>query len=607
MLLTVFNLLTKRITNESKIKDIDDDIIQIWQILFEQVKPILTTYKFLRIPVKENPSVVLTMTSCKRLNLFQQTMNSIINTWTDLPMVDQFIVIDDNSSLEDRVTMMEQYPFVKFVMKSQSQKGHLESMNIIYNLLNEEKPNYWIHMEDDFLFFNTMPYITLGIQGLNILHNFNVRQIMFNRNYIETFDRINMPGHVPYTNSDFSFHDYKPGGSYCQYWPNFSFRPSIIDTDTILKLGDFTSVQTFFELEYAKKWTTAGFKTAFLNTVTNIHIGKLCNAQGENAYTLNNVPQFNNQVMTHDYNIKVINMASRDDRLRVVSDKLKNENLSFQRFDAIDGRRLTLTPYLFNLFKHNDFGFRRGVIGCALSHYYLWKELITSDKPYFVIMEDDVTFCKNFASKLGDLLKIRNYDILFLGYHMSNQNRSINEEIYNVESNTTKVELLNTNLYIGGTHCYIISKEGASSLVDYIEMSGIRHGIDYLMAKIQKLVQIHETIPHLTFADWVDTNKSNVDSDIQFDYSSVSLNVSDKYIFLTQLDQIGYDCFVAESHLPKVDYEIMANSIEGCIAFNTLGFFKNNLTELIKSQYFGINDGIYVNKDYYFNTFKKKE
>ena len=607
MALVAFNLLTKRITHEAKTKTIDDDLIQIWHVLFEQVRATLTAYKFVRVPVKENPSVVLTMTSCKRLNLFQQTMNSIANTWTDLQLVDQFIVIDDNSSVEDRVTMRDQYPFVKYIMKSQSQKGHIESMNIIYNLLKEENPDYWIHMEDDFLFFNALPYVTLGMQGLNTLTHFNVRQIMFNRNYLETFDRINMPGHVPYTDPDFSFHDYKPGGSYCQYWPYFSFRPSMIDTKTVLDLGDFTSEHTFFEMEYAKKWTSAGYKTAFLNTITNIHIGKLCNTTGENAYTLNNVPQFNGQVLTNDYNIKVINMKSRNDRLGLISDKLRKENLSFQRYEAIDGRELTLTPELLTLFKDNDFGFRRGVIGCALSHYYLWKELVASDKSYYIIMEDDASFCNNFSNKLRELLKVRNYDLLFLGYHMSQDNRNNNKERYNTESDSVSVEFLKTNLYIGGTHCYIITKEGASALVDFIDINGIKHGIDYLMAKVQKILPVHETVPHLSFADWVNTTESNVDSDIQFDYSPVALNVSDKYIFLERLDQIGSDCYVAEKHLPKTDYEIMADAIEGCIAFNTLGYFKNNLTELVRSPYFSSADGIYVNKDYYFNVFKKKD
>ena len=34
-------------------------------------------------------------------------------------------------------------------MKTPKEKGHRESMNIIWNIISEEKPTYWIHMEDD--------------------------------------------------------------------------------------------------------------------------------------------------------------------------------------------------------------------------------------------------------------------------------------------------------------------------------------------------------------------------------------------------------------------------------------------------------------------------
>jgi GR25 family glycosyltransferase involved in LPS biosynthesis len=600
MLLLAFNLLTKQIVNESKTKEVNDDFIQIWNILFDQVINLLTEYKFFKLPSKEHPNIVLTMTSCKRLNLFQQTVNSIINTWDDLSLVDQFIVIDDNSSVEDRVIMKDSYLFIEYIMKSQSQKGHLESMNMIYDMLYKRNPTYWIHIEDDFLFFVKMSYVTLGIKGLTELSNFNVKQIMFNRNYVETFDKINMPGHVPYINSSFSFHDYKPGGGYCQYWPYFSFRPSIIDVNTIISLGKFTSDKTFFEHEYAKKWTSNGYKTAFINTVTNIHIGKLCNTNGDNAYSLNEVPQFNNQTFKSDYNIKVINMNNRLDRLQKITESLDKEKLSFQRVEAVDGKSLKLTCDILKLFKNNDFGFRRGFIGCALSHYNLWKELVASDKSYYVIMEDDATFCDNFAEKLEELLKIRNYDLLFLGYHIKQNN------IFDKNVKEVNVVPLNIDLYIGGTHCYIITKNGASTLMDYIDVNGIKHGIDYLMVKEQKILSVYETFPHISFSEWVKTNESDTDSDIQYDYSSVSLNVSDKYIFLEGLDQISSDCFIAEKHLLKGDYETMADSIEGCIAFNTLGYFKNDIVELVRSPYFNNGDGIYINKDYYFNVFKKK-
>lgn len=586
-----FTLLNKYITDKAKNEKVDQALIDVLQDLFTLVRPDFVKYNPFSFVQKNTTNIILTMTTCKRLDLFKQTINSIINTWTDLPLIDRFIIVDDNSSDDDRQVMKDLYPFSQYIMKNDAQKGHLQSMNIIYDILKELEPNYWIHIEDDFLFFNNMPYVTLGIQGLSELTQFNVKQIMFNRNYSETISQINMSGHIPYSNDLYSLHDYKPNGQQCTYWPYFSFRPSIIDVSAILNLGNFDSKYTFFENEYAKKWLTAGYKTGFFNMTTNIHIGRLCNKTGLNAYALNNVPQFNGQKVIS--NIKVINMYDRVDRLKNITKLLADNQLSFDRFEAIDGKNVSDL----SLFKNNDFGYRSGFIGCALSHYYLWKQLVESNDKYYIIMEDDVTLCSNFRYKLEQV--IDKVDLLFLGYHMRTEDPE-----YSSESDSI-IQNINKNNYIGGTHCYYISRNGAQSLLDFIEINGIKHGIDYLMVHVQKILTVHETKPFLTFAEWVHNN-NQIDSDIQYNYS-VPMPKSDTYIFLESLDQIGHDCFVAEKYLPKSDYALMADSIETCVAFNTLGYFKDKIDTLTRSPYFSNNDGIYINKDYYFNTFKKKE
>ena len=56
-------------------------------------------------------------------------------------------------------------------MKSESEKGHRQSMNIIWDKINKLKKNvpdkmWWIHMEDDFLFHTRMNYVTSSINFL---------------------------------------------------------------------------------------------------------------------------------------------------------------------------------------------------------------------------------------------------------------------------------------------------------------------------------------------------------------------------------------------------------------------------------------------------------
>ena len=71
------------------------------------------------------------------------------------------------------------------------------------------------------------------------------------------------------------------------------------------------------------------------------------------------------------------------------------------------------------------------------------------------------------------------------------------------------------------------------------------------------------------------------------------------------MDQCGYD--ISNTHNKDIDNLInTANSLPSCIAFNTLGFFKDNVSELTPSIYFSDKDGIYVKKEYYFTNLKKK-
>ena len=84
--------------------------------------------------------IMFTVTTCKRRDLFEQTVNSVMRTWKDVSSVDYFFCVDDNSSEEDRRFMKQQYPFFNYYMKSPSEKGHRESMNIIWNKLKELQP-----------------------------------------------------------------------------------------------------------------------------------------------------------------------------------------------------------------------------------------------------------------------------------------------------------------------------------------------------------------------------------------------------------------------------------------------------------------------------------
>jgi len=229
---------------------------------------------------------------------------------------------------------------------------------------------------------------------------------------------------------------------------------------------------------------------------------------------------FNNKLR-----IKCINLERRSDRKEQMIKKLENLINYTDFFKAIDGKQLIPDNNLKHLFRNNDFGWRKGVIGCALSQYYLWKELL-EDENYdkYLILEDDVELNKNLTFQINCLINL-DFDILYLGYtHFESKKHIYNEKIFN----GIKIEPLDQSLWIGGAFGYILTKEGARKFINYIEENGIAHGIDYVMVKKIDNLKQYSIFPFLITSDYADYN-NNVDSDIQRSCETFNFNINNLF------------------------------------------------------------------------------
>ena len=257
---------------------------------------------------KKRKLVTLTMTTCKRFDLFERTFNSFLNACKDIELIDRFLIIDDNSSEEDRHKMEHMYPFVEMVKKNEDNKGHPISMNMIKDMV--ETP-YCLHLEDDHEFFCHRNYIKPSMRIM--LENDDIRQVLFNENYGEIpSDLPNIGGgEIMKTKSGkkFRVHVHYPMGTpeYDQYmgtlgkqsnthWPHFSFRPSLFRTDIWKLIGEY-QMEREFERSYANRYVANGFRSAFLIGLHHIHIGRTSHdlkagKNVDNAYTLNDTRQW---------------------------------------------------------------------------------------------------------------------------------------------------------------------------------------------------------------------------------------------------------------------------------------------------------------------------
>jgi GR25 family glycosyltransferase involved in LPS biosynthesis len=465
--------------------------------------------------ITEN-SIIITMTTCKRYNLFEQTVNSFLECCRDLEdYIFCWLVVDDNSSAEDRDRMKRDYPFMTFVFKDSENKGHARSMNILRDKVLEINAPFIFHLEDDFRFFVPGKWLTMCLTVLRSNNQYG--QCLLNRCYGEDIEKGSMiwGGHRRYIQHPeksehmlrYYIHEYAIGTALdrmnkqlvtigtgnCMYWPHFSLRVGLTRSNVYRTIGAFNESAAHFEREYAGRYRLQ-YLTTFLDNVVCTHIGRRTYERSGpklNAYDLNLEKQFGtapkgpaclsnpassscgeneinpeikldsislavknralarpitpansscgennlsavknegipmNQTGTKGggtplaIKIYVLNLQRRPDRLQKFREMNKAEMVHFHVFNAIDGLSLTPSLTIQRLFEPNDYNYRRGIVGCAISHIMMWSEVAsTPNLNGMLIIEDDAKLFKNFMFKFLHILDTTPHaDIIFLHHH----------------------------------------------------------------------------------------------------------------------------------------------------------------------------------------------
>jgi GR25 family glycosyltransferase involved in LPS biosynthesis len=292
--------------------------------------------------------------------------------------------------------------------------------------------------------------------------------------------------------------------------------------------------------------------------------------------------------MKKKFEIIIVNLINRKDRKENIIELLDNNNIkSYKFFEAIDGKNIPLTIEIKKLFEGNDFSNRKGFIGCALSHYNIWINLLNDENnDYYVIFEDDIKFTNDFINKFNFIQEEVNnkfdfIDIIHLGFHKNEEMK-----IFDVTENTNDITLIpfNKNLFwIGGSFSYLITKNGARNILEYINKNNIKHGIDYVM----KLIDTKKCFmckPSIVFSEWLQSFNSPVDTDIQNDFNVFDFNnLIDfyNYTFIQGYDQINNDIGCIPNNLEKTIKE--CDRLDDLsVGFNTFGYIKSHITDVRK-------------------------
>jgi hypothetical protein len=577
--------------------------------LIDSIKDQFTKYpavKIKNIKPTGSKNIVLSITTCKRFDLFEKTMNSFINCCEDLDLIDHWICVDDNSSESDRYKMKKLYPFFEFILKDEKQKGHYVSMNIIQEYAIKNDVKYLLHTEDDWLYFEKDRYITKFLEILN--ENKSIGQVLFNRNYYEVGrDEIYINGgFLNFTKNGLRYyiHEYYPKGtpeyqnflkkyngfSTCGYWPHFSFRPSLINCKIYNDLGLFYNTP-HFEMAYANDYVMNGWISAFLDTYACTHIGKKTWEQdGSNSYKLNGTEQFT--FTNNEMNIFVLNNQSAYGTSRDLN--------IFKKFKASahDVLPFYIKQNLFNtgsfsefhrkILMNNDFHYRRDITNYLLT---LVELISASESKNLMVIKDNMIFNDNIKDSMKYL-----FDVMLLTKNYSSDQISRYDMILlNTGTKTNKdisidsVSGKNVNIYDNSIGGFVLTLSGITKILNFLKGNNITTMHDLFSQDHLDIYELNNDVFHV-----FDPNQSILNT---IEQNTEHVTIYPGYKFYSQMDSFGDDLSYQGSK--SIDELIeMCNNDPKCVGFNTSGWMKfaikpeNQLSELPQSM--NISEGLYV-------------
>lgn len=226
-------------------------------------------------------------------------------------------------------------------------------------------------------------------------------------------------------------------------------------------------------------------------------------------------------------NVYVVNLEKDIDKLNYMNSLLTKENIKFERFNAVYGKNLSkeyinsVTSYFCkNLCS-------KGMIGCALSHISIWKDILEKKYKNAVIFEDDIYFDENYKVNLMNSLNELpdEWDILYLGCGGLCDKDRYNVFVkifFNILSIKINENLYNSKyIYIPefptGAYSYAISRNGCIKLLNMIDK--ITYHIDYVIASKYNELNIYSVYPKCIYPK---TDKSSINN-IEFPYTLNSI------------------------------------------------------------------------------------
>lgn len=190
--------------------------------------------------------------------------------------------------------------------------------------------------------------------------------------------------------------------------------------------------------------------------------------------------------MFNQINTFVISVPNQNERRGCTEKKLNSMGIEFSFFDAVWGKDVISD-------NRNDYrklldssAFEKlnpGEIGCALSHYLVYKKILDEKIPFSLILEDDIQLHEDFpelSREIYECAERLSWDICFLSHF-----RNVRPSFWRTIKLSSKFKIAPPVDPPYGTQAYIISYNWAKKLLE--EGSPVRMPSDWLTSKSRDL------------------------------------------------------------------------------------------------------------------------
>jgi GR25 family glycosyltransferase involved in LPS biosynthesis len=191
-----------------------------------------------------------------------------------------------------------------------------------------------------------------------------------------------------------------------------------------------------------------------------------------------NIPFTLNVNLKNIDKVFIINLDTRKDRWDTLCKEEPFITSIAERVSAVNGRTLKLTPYIYSLFKNNNFNWKKSVMGCSLSHLNIWTKILSQKSGnLFLILEDDVRFIETQLSTWNKYAETipEDAELIYIGGVLPPNRAGLESVIGPINDFWARVKpnRLFTNgqlipLFHFCTYSYIISRKGVEKLIAHL-------------------------------------------------------------------------------------------------------------------------------------------